>query len=51
MPTETVNSDKTEKSGNQPEIWSNAEIEDFLEKPVDFDLLRKKVSEMLSDTG
>ena len=32
MPTETVNSDKTEKSGNQPEIWSNAEIEDFLEK-------------------
>ena len=32
MPTETVNSDKTEKNSNQPEVWSNAEIEDFLEK-------------------
>ena len=35
MPTETVNSDKTEKNGNQPEVWSNAEIEDFLEKLKD----------------
>ncbi len=25
-------------------------VEDFMEKPVDFDLLRKKVSEMLSKT-
>lgn len=25
-------------------------VEDFLEKPVDFDLLKKKVSEMLTKT-
>ena len=44
MPTETVNNDKTEDKDERPEIWSNAEIEDFLKKlkniepaPVTFD--------------
>ena len=32
MPTETVNNDKIENNGDQPEILSNAEIRDFLEK-------------------
>ena len=32
MPTETVNNDKREDNGDRPEILSNAEIRDFLEK-------------------
>ncbi len=32
MPTETFSSDNTEKNEDQPEVWTNSEIEEFCEK-------------------